>query len=56
VKGLSAEWAMTKAEEIYQTIGNIVKRSKEENVPTYQIANKMAEERIAAIGNVKLPL
>lgn len=56
VKGLSAEWAMTKAEEIYQTIGNIVKRSKVENVPTYQIANKMAEERIAAIGNVKLPL
>ncbi len=56
VKGLSAEWAMSKAEEIYQTIGNIVKRSKEENVPTYQIANKMAEERIAAIGNVKLPL
>lgn len=47
---------MTKAEEIYQTIGNIVKRSKLENVPTYQIANKMAEERIAAIGNVKLPL
>lgn len=56
VKGLSSEWAMTKAEEIYQTIGNIVKRSKLENVPTYQIANKMAEERIAAIGNVKLPL
>jgi leucine dehydrogenase len=56
VKGLSAEWAMSKAEEIYQTIGNIVKRSKLENVPTYQIANKMAEERIAAIGNVKLPL
>lgn len=56
VKGLSAEWAMSKAEEIYQTIGNIVKRSKEENVPTYQIANKMAEERITAIGNVKLPL
>lgn len=56
VKGLSAEWAMTKAEEIYQTIGNIVKRSKLENVPTYQIANKMAEERIVAIGNVKLPL
>ena len=41
VKGLSAEWAMTKAEEIYQTIGNIVKRSKLENIPTYQIANKM---------------
>jgi leucine dehydrogenase len=56
VKGLSPEWAMNKAEEIYNTIGNIVKRSSAENIPTYQIANKMAEERIEAIGKVKLPL
>lgn len=56
VKGLSSEWAMGKAEQIYDTIENIVKRSSAENIPTYQIANKMAEERIAAIGNVKLPL
>lgn len=56
VKGLSSEWAMSKAEEIYSTIGNIVKRSKSENVPTYAIANKMAEERIESIGKVKLPL
>jgi leucine dehydrogenase len=56
VKGLSAEWALTKADEIYNTISNIVKRSKSENIPTYQIANKMAEERIEAIGKVKLPL
>jgi leucine dehydrogenase len=56
VKGLSAEWAMGKAEEIYTTIGNIVKRSAQENIPTYQIANKMAEERIESIGKVKLPL
>lgn len=56
VKGLPAEWALNKAEEIYQTISNIVKRSKSENIPTYQIANKMAEERIEAIGKVKLPL
>lgn len=56
VKGLSAEWAMGKAEEIYSTIQNIVKRSQSENVPTYQIANKMAEERIEAMGKVKLPL
>jgi leucine dehydrogenase len=54
VKGLSSEWAMQKSEEIYTTIHNIVKRSKEENVPTYQIANKMAEERISAIGKVNL--
>jgi leucine dehydrogenase len=56
VKSLSAEWAMGKAEEIYTTIQNIVRRSKSENIPTYQIANKLAEERIAAIGNVKLPM
>jgi leucine dehydrogenase len=56
VKGLSAEWAMGKAEDIYGTIASIISRSKEENVPTYQIANKLAEERIMAIGNVKLPL
>ena len=56
VAGLSSAWAMSKADEIYDTISAIVKRSKDENVPTYQIANKMAEERIRAIGNVKLPM
>ncbi len=56
VKGLSPEWAMNKADDIYDTIKNIVDRSKTEGVPTYQIANKMAEERIEAIGKVKLPM
>lgn len=56
VKGLSSEWALSKANDIYGTISDIVKRSKSESVPTYQIANKMAEERIEAIGKVKLPL
>jgi leucine dehydrogenase len=54
VEGLSSEWAHTKAEEIYTTILNIIHRSKEANIPTYQIANKMAEERIAAVGIVKI--
>ena len=56
VKGLSPEWAMNKSEQIYNTIENIVKRSQNENVPTYQIANKMAEERIESISKVKLPM
>ena len=56
VKGLSPEWAMDKAEAIYTTIHNIVTRSSSEGVPTYKIANKMAEERIESIGKVKLPL
>lgn len=55
VKGLSAEWAMTKAEEIYNRTIDILNRSSEDGEPTYQIANKMAEERIEAIGKVKLP-
>lgn len=56
VAGLSADWAMRKAEDIYGTISSIVSRSKSENTPTYQIANRMAEERIQSIGNIKLPL
>lgn len=56
VKGLTVQWAMNKAEEIYQTISDILKRSAEQNIPTYQIANRMAEERIESIGKVKLPL
>jgi len=56
VKGLSAQWAMDKAEDIYTTISNIVQRASLENVPTYQVANRMAEERINAIGKVKLPM
>lgn len=56
VKGLSAEWAMGKAEDIYNTTLNIINRSTNDNVPTYKIANKMAEERIASIGRVKLPM
>jgi leucine dehydrogenase len=55
VEGLSSEWAHVKAGEIYTTILNIIQRSKVGNIPTYQIANKIAEERIAAVGIVKLP-
>lgn len=54
VKGLSPEWAMAKAEEIYNTTTSITQRSKNENIPTYAIANRMAEERIEAIGRIKL--
>lgn len=56
VTGQSAEWAMQKAEDIYSTIENIINRVSEENIPAYAIANKIAEERISSIGNVKLPL
>jgi len=56
VKGFTAAWAMTKAEEIYNRTISIVNRSKESKVPTYKIANTMAEERIDSIGLIKLPM
>ena len=46
VDSRSAEWAMQKAGEIYDTTTTIINRSKENNIPTYAIANKMAEDRI----------
>ncbi len=51
----SAAWALQKAEGIYDTIHQIITRSSEENIPAYAIANKVAEERIEAVGKVKLP-
>ena len=56
VKNLSPKWAMDKAEDIYDTSLNIINRSIKSGEPTYKIANDMAEERINAIGKVKLPL
>ena len=50
----SAAWALQKAEGIYDTIYEIIARSANENIPAYAIANKVAEERIAAVGKVKL--
>ena len=54
LEGLSSEWAHVKAGEIYTTILNIIHRSKEENLPSYKIANQIAEERIEAVGIVKI--
>ncbi|RFC54549.1 Glu/Leu/Phe/Val dehydrogenase dimerization domain-containing protein [Brumimicrobium aurantiacum] len=48
-------WALQKAEGIYDTVHQIIQRSSDENTPAYAIANKIAEERIEAVGKVKLP-
>jgi leucine dehydrogenase len=56
VKGLSSEWAMAKAAEIYDTSLNIIQRSNIDNVATYIFANKIAEELIASLVRVKLPM
>lgn len=53
VKGLTSEWAMSKAEEIFDTTYNVIMSSREQGLPTYKVANNMAEERISAIAKVK---
>ena len=54
VEGLSLDWSKQKAEEIYHTIDRILERSKQENLPSYQIANQMAEERIQSKGSLNI--
>ncbi len=53
VAGLAQNQVMDMAENIYNTTLDIVTTSQNEKIPTYQIANKKAEERIASIANIK---
>jgi leucine dehydrogenase len=53
VKGWLPEQAMRKAEEIFGTLGRLFELSREEGLPTYQAADRIAEERIEAVGKVQ---
>jgi len=55
LSGYNRERAMSQAENIYHTTLQIFKIAKSENIPTYTVANRLAEKRIADIGKVKLP-
>jgi leucine dehydrogenase len=48
------EWSKQKAEEIYQTVAEILQRSSQLKLPSYKIANQMAEERIQLKGSLNL--
>ncbi|MBM3163873.1 MAG: Glu/Leu/Phe/Val dehydrogenase [Bacteroidetes bacterium] len=52
VSGKSQEWSQQKAEEIYQTIIEILRRAAIQKVPSYKIANQMAEERLRQRGSL----
>lgn len=54
LEGYNRERALAHAEKIYDTTLNIFKISKEQNIPTYMAANRIAEKRIADIGKVKV--
>lgn len=53
LEGYNRERAMLQAENIYDTTLNIFKVAQNENIPTYLAANRIAENRIAAIASVK---
>jgi len=53
VKGLTSDWGMQNAENIYNTIASILNESAETKAPTYLVANRMAERRIESIAKIK---
>jgi leucine dehydrogenase len=55
LQGYDRERANRMVSGIYDIMGNIFKLADKEKIPTYKAADRMAEQRIAAIGRVKLP-
>ncbi|MFB0960919.1 MAG: Glu/Leu/Phe/Val dehydrogenase [Flavobacteriales bacterium] len=53
LQGYNKEAAISQTEKIFDTTTEIFNKSENENIPTYLAANKMAEERIIAIGKIK---
>lgn len=49
----SAERAHRKAGEIYDTMLKVFELAKDEGLPTYRAADRLAERRIAAVGKLK---
>lgn len=47
--GYNRERALKRVETIYETLTKIFRMSKEENIPTYLAANRLAEERINSV-------
>ncbi len=55
IDGYNRERAMRMMRTIYYNLGRIFEISQRENLPTYKAADRMAEERINAIGKLRLP-
>ena len=50
--GWSSARAFRKADEIYDTILKVFALAKQDNIPTYVAADRLAEQRIAAVGKM----
>jgi leucine dehydrogenase len=55
LQGYDQERAYRMVSGVYDIIENIYKVAARDGIPTYKAADRMAEERIAAYGTVKLP-
>ena len=53
LNGWTMERARAKAGEIYDTILRVFEIAKEEGLPSYQAADRLAEQRIASVANVR---
>ena len=53
LEGYSHDRAMKQAEGIYDTIRKIFEIAKQENIPTYEASNKLAEKRIHHVGHIR---
>jgi leucine dehydrogenase len=56
IDGYNRERALRMMRTIYHNVGRIFEIAKRDNLPTYKAADRMAEERIAKIGRLKLPM
>jgi leucine dehydrogenase len=55
LQGYNKERATRMVNGIYDNIGEIFRLAEREKIPTYKAADRLAEQRIAAMGRVKLP-
>jgi leucine dehydrogenase len=53
LKGWTAEQSMRKAGEIYATLGHLFELAREEGIPTHQAADRVAQQRIDAVGRIQ---
>lgn len=51
--GFNAERAWANVRRIYETTAKVIETAKRERIPTYLAADRLAEERIAQVRNVK---
>jgi leucine dehydrogenase len=55
IDGYNRERAMRMMRSIYYNVGRIFQIADRDGIPTYKAADRMAEERINAVGKIKLP-